>query len=84
MTNEDIIAKMNEALGKAGGLDKSVKFDFGDDGKIFASGMICCRCRQHDTQSNPVYGDAVKFSPCFKIGRQGSAMWLNDICRIKI
>jgi len=38
MTNEDIIAKMNEALGKAGGLDKSVKFDFGDDGKIFASG----------------------------------------------
>jgi len=30
MTNEDIVAKMNEALGKAGGLDKSVKFDFGD------------------------------------------------------
>ncbi len=38
MDNADIVAKMTEALGKAGGLDKSVKFDFGDDGKIFASG----------------------------------------------
>ncbi|WP_371396344.1 SCP2 sterol-binding domain-containing protein [Fretibacter rubidus] len=38
MTNEEIVAKMNEALGKAGGLDKSVKFDFGDDGQVFASG----------------------------------------------
>ena len=38
MNIEDIIAKMNEALGSSGGLDKSVKFDFGDDGKIFASG----------------------------------------------
>ena len=38
MNTEDIIAKMNEALGNSGGLDKSVKFDFGDDGKIFASG----------------------------------------------
>lgn len=38
MDNADIVAKMNEALGKAGGLDKSVKFDFGDDGQIFASG----------------------------------------------
>lgn len=38
MNTEDIIAKMNEALGSSGGLDKSVKFDFGDDGKIFASG----------------------------------------------
>ncbi len=38
MTNADIIAKMNEALSKAGGLDKSVKFDFGDDGQILASG----------------------------------------------
>lgn len=38
MSNEDIIEKMKEALGKTGGLDKSVKFDFGDDGKIFASG----------------------------------------------
>lgn len=38
MTNEDIVAKMNEALGKGGGLDKSVKFDFGDDGQVFASG----------------------------------------------
>ncbi|MGB0907091.1 MAG: SCP2 sterol-binding domain-containing protein [Maricaulaceae bacterium] len=38
MTNEDIVAKMNEALAKAGGLDKSVKFDFGDDGQVQASG----------------------------------------------
>ena len=38
MSLDDIIAKMNEALGASGGLDKSVKFDFGDDGKIFASG----------------------------------------------
>lgn len=38
MTNEDIIEKMNAALSTAGGLDKSVKFDFGDDGQIFASG----------------------------------------------
>jgi len=38
MDNADIVAKMNEALAKAGGLDKSVKFDFGDDGQIFASG----------------------------------------------
>ena len=38
MTNEDIVAKMNEALEKSGGIDKSVKFDFGDDGQVFASG----------------------------------------------
>ena len=38
MDNAEIVAKMNQALGKAGGLDKSVKFDFGDDGQIFASG----------------------------------------------
>lgn len=38
MDNADIVAKMNAALASAGGLDKSVKFDFGDDGKIFASG----------------------------------------------
>jgi len=29
---------MTEALGKAGGLDKSVKFDFGSEGQIFATG----------------------------------------------
>ena len=29
MTNEEIIAKMQEAVTNAGGLDKSVKFDFG-------------------------------------------------------
>ncbi len=39
MTNEDIIAKMKEAIGNTGGLDKSVKFDFGDDGVIHASGL---------------------------------------------
>jgi len=38
MTNEDIVAKMSEALEKSGGIDKSVKFDFGDDGQVFASG----------------------------------------------
>ena len=38
MTNEDIIAKMKDAVENAGGLDKSVKFDFGDDGVIHASG----------------------------------------------
>ena len=38
MTNEDIVAKMNEALEKSGGIDKSVKFDFGDDGQVFANG----------------------------------------------
>ena len=38
MDNADIAAKMTEALGKAGGTDKSVKFDFGDDGVIHAAG----------------------------------------------
>lgn len=38
MTNEEIAAKMKEAVEKAGGLDKSVKFDFGDDGQVQASG----------------------------------------------
>ncbi len=38
MSNEDIIAKMKEAITANGGLDKSVKFDFGDDGVIFAKG----------------------------------------------
>ncbi|WP_026942903.1 SCP2 sterol-binding domain-containing protein [Hellea balneolensis] len=38
MDNAEIAAKMTEALGKAGGTDKSVKFDFGDDGQVFASG----------------------------------------------
>ncbi len=38
MSLDDIIAKMNEALASAGGLDSSVKFDFGEDGIITASG----------------------------------------------
>ncbi|MBL4871482.1 MAG: SCP2 sterol-binding domain-containing protein [Robiginitomaculum sp.] len=38
MTNEEIIEKMKTAVTSAGGLDKSVKFDFGDDGVVFASG----------------------------------------------
>ena len=38
MDNAEIAAKMTEALTKAGGTDKSVKFDFGDDGQVFASG----------------------------------------------
>lgn len=38
MTNEEIVAKLQEAVTKSGGMDKSVKFDFGDDGQVFASG----------------------------------------------
>ena len=38
MTNEEIIAKMQEAVSNVGGLEKSVKFDFGDDGVIHAAG----------------------------------------------
>ena len=38
MDNAEIATKMTEALSKSGGLDKSVKFDFGDDGQVFASG----------------------------------------------
>lgn len=38
MTNEEIAAKMQEAVTKAGGLDKSVKFDFGDDGQVHGGG----------------------------------------------
>lgn len=34
----DIAAKMSEGLGKVGGLDKSVKFDFGADGVVHAAG----------------------------------------------
>ena len=39
MTNEEIAAKMKDAVEKAGGLDKSVKFDFGDDGQVHAAGQ---------------------------------------------
>lgn len=39
MTNEEIIAKVQDAVTNAGGLDKSVKFDFGDDGVIYAAGQ---------------------------------------------
>ncbi len=38
MTNEEIVAKMNEALAANGGMAKSVKFDFGDDGQVHLSG----------------------------------------------
>ena len=38
MENPEIAAKMTEALGKAGGIDKSVKFDFGDGGAVWAHG----------------------------------------------
>lgn len=38
MDNADIVAKMNEALANAGSMDKSVKFDFGDDGQIHLAG----------------------------------------------
>ena len=38
MENEAIAAKMKDALEKSGGLDKSVKFDFGGDGSVYAHG----------------------------------------------
>ena len=38
MSIDEIVEKMQEAVTKAGGLDKSVKFDFGDDGQVHASG----------------------------------------------
>lgn len=38
MENSVIATRMNEALVKSGGLDKSVKFDFGDLGSVFAHG----------------------------------------------
>ena len=38
MENAEIAEKMTEALSKAGGLDKSVKFDFGEGGQVFATG----------------------------------------------
>ena len=38
MEISEIAKKMSEALANAGGLDKSVKFDFGDDGLIHAAG----------------------------------------------
>ena len=40
MENAEIAAKMTEALEKAGGLDKSVKFDFGEGGQFFARGTV--------------------------------------------
>jgi putative sterol carrier protein len=38
MDNEAIAARMQDALEKSGGLDKSVKFDFGGDGSVYAHG----------------------------------------------
>lgn len=38
MENSEIAAKMSEALVKAGGIDKSVKFDFEGDGAVWAHG----------------------------------------------
>lgn len=38
MENSEIATKMTEALEKAGGLDKSVKFDFDGDGAVWAQG----------------------------------------------
>lgn len=38
MTNDEIIARVNTALESHGGLDNSVKFDFGDEGLIHVSG----------------------------------------------
>ena len=36
MTNEEIATKMSDALDSAGGTAKSVKFDFGSDGAVYA------------------------------------------------
>ncbi|WP_409432460.1 SCP2 sterol-binding domain-containing protein [Litorimonas sp. RW-G-Af-16] len=38
MENSEIAAKMSEALSKSGGIDKSVKFDFGGEGAVWAQG----------------------------------------------
>lgn len=38
MTNEEIIERMNEALTKHGAMDKSIKFDLGEDGQIYLEG----------------------------------------------
>lgn len=38
MTTQEIVARMNEALASHGGMEKSVKFDFGDDGQIHIEG----------------------------------------------
>lgn len=38
MTNEEIIERMNEALAKHGAMDKSIKFDLGEDGQIHLEG----------------------------------------------
>ena len=38
MENSEIAAKMTEALNKAGGIDKSVKFDFDGEGAVWAQG----------------------------------------------
>ena len=37
-TLQEITAKMQEAVGSDSGLGKTVKFDFGDEGKIFIDG----------------------------------------------
>lgn len=39
MENAEIAKKMTDALVKSGGLSKSVKFDFGDDGVVHAEGQ---------------------------------------------
>jgi len=38
MENSEIATKMTAALEKAGGIDKSVKFDFEGDGAVWAQG----------------------------------------------
>ena len=38
MTNDQIIARLNEALATHGAVDKSIKFDLGDDGQILLEG----------------------------------------------
>ena len=38
MDNSEIATKMSEAIVKAGGIDKSVKFDFMGDGAVWAQG----------------------------------------------
>ena len=51
MTNEEIATKMQGALESSGGLDKSVKFDFGTDGAVYAHGKEAKALPESETQS---------------------------------
>lgn len=54
MTNEEIATKMTEALESAGGTSKSVKFDFGTDGAVYA----------HNTEAKALGADETQDADC--------------------